>query len=73
MYVVGCQRLHLLQFLDDFFWFVPFDAHFRSSVLLIIKVYKLNRGGSGGEGMSADYRTPAPESIVPLELKPVMH
>jgi hypothetical protein len=44
--VVGRQRLHLLQFLDDFFWFVPFDAHFRSSVLLIIKVCRLIGGGS---------------------------
>ena len=34
-----------MQFLDDFFWFMSFDTHFRSSVLLIIKVDRLIGGG----------------------------
>ncbi|OOY42619.1 hypothetical protein BOV94_05040, partial [Solemya velum gill symbiont] len=33
-------------FLDDFFRFVSFDSHFRSSVLLIIRVDQLIGGGS---------------------------
>ncbi|WP_230209875.1 hypothetical protein, partial [Solemya velum gill symbiont] len=32
--------------LDDFFRFVSFDSHFRSSVLLIIRVDQLIGGGS---------------------------
>jgi hypothetical protein len=35
------QDFRLTQLLDDFFWFVTFDTHFRSSVLLIIRVDQL--------------------------------